>query len=155
MTDRRLELITTLLRHYNDVEDTLRCNGIPGSGSRTPQMSEDWKRSSYPELERCLRLMRNEAPWLWWDIRERFLASSRRRIVCPVTRTPKGPRPILPPHTEEIAPIELDNKRGTYLVIQWNPKVNQENVDAGLKWISATFHGEPFLPLSFLETIAA
>lgn len=151
MTDRRLDIITELLRHYNTVEDpTYGPSGIPGNGTKTPAMNPEWNRT-YRELERCLKLMRNEAPWLWWDIRERFLNAQECRIRVPVTRTPKGPRPVLPANTEEIAPVELDTKHGIYLVRRWAEHVRPDRVRAGLEWISLRFVGEPFLPDAFLE----
>lgn len=151
MTDRRIEILTLLLTHYNDVEDpTYGASGIPGNGTKLPRMNPEWNRT-YQELERCLRLMRNEAPWLWWDIRERFLNYQTCRIRVPVTRTAKGPRPHLPPNTEEIAPVQLDTKHGIYLVRRWAEHVNPTNITAGLEWISTTFQGEPFLPDALLE----
>lgn len=152
MTDRRIEILTLLLTHYNDVEDALRGpSGVKGDGGAGPSMSQEWNHRSYQELERCLKLMRNEAPWLWWDVRERFLNYQTCRIRVPVTRSAKGPRPQLPPNTEEIAPVELDTKHGVYLVRRWAEHVNPANVTAGLEWISTEFHGEPFLPDAFLE----
>jgi len=154
VTGRRHQIIVELLRHYNDVEDPCRSpDGVRGTGGRVIGMLPEWN-TTYRELERCLKLMRNEAPWLWRDVRERFLANTTRRITVQVIRSQKGPRPVLPPNTEEIAPIQLDSKTGVYLVRQWSESVDVERVDAGIRWISDQFRGEPYLPQAIIEAAA-
>lgn len=144
---RREEILVEMLRHFNECEDPARLNGEPGSGDRTPLMAPEWNRS-YRELERCIRLMRDEVPWLWWDVRERFLACEVRTIEVRV----KNGKPRLPAHCEVAAgAVEVGAKSVRVRVRAWSPLVRPERVEAGVRWLSGRFRGEPFLPKELTE----
>lgn len=148
---RRQEIITEMLRHYNDAEDPMNGpSGVRGDGLSLPLMPEAWNQS-YRELERVLKVMRDEVPWLWWDIRERFLACQVRMVEAKVS---KG-RVKLPDNCEVAAgAVEVGSKTVKVRVRQWSPLVRQERVEAGVCWISERFRGEPFLPDEFAEQAA-
>lgn len=148
---RREEIIVEMLRHYNDAEDpAFAMAGIRGDGTRVPEMSQAWNRS-YRELERCVRLMRDEAPWLWWDVRERFLACQVRMVDARV----RNGKVRLPAHCEVAAgAVEVGAKSVRVRVRSWSPLVDMARVEAGVRWISDRFRGEPFLPRELTEEAA-
>ena len=140
-----------MLRYFNDAEEVLNGpSGIRGDGDATPGMAPVWNRS-YRELDRCLRKMRDEAPWLWWDVRERFLGCDYRVVECPLKRTQKGPVPRLPANCEEVAIVEYLARTAVVRVRRWSELVRPERVAAGVRWVSDEFRGEPFLPEEMRE----
>jgi len=149
---RRHQIITELLRHWNDVEATLNSNsGLPGTGERIPLMSPAWNHS-YRELERVCRVMRHRKPRLWWHVRNRYLACDTIMAECSVR---KG-RILLPARCELAAGQAVVGAKTVRVQVRtWHPDVQDAQVERGVEWISRHYQGEPFLPEELADRIAA
>ena len=149
---RRHQIITELLRHYNDVEATLNSKtGIPGDGDTPPLMNPAWNHS-YRELERVIRHMRHTKPRLWWHVRQRYIATTTTMTECPVR---KG-RILLPPRSELAAGQAVVGAKTVRVQLRtWHPDVQEAQVARGIDWISRHFRGEPYLPDELADRVAA
>ena len=148
----RREIIVEMLRRYNDAEDPCQSGtGLRGTGDRVPLMPAEWNRS-FRELERVLKLMRSEAPWLWWDLRERFLSCQIRTVDATV----KNGVLRLPDCCELAAgAVDIGARSVRVRVVSWSPLVRPERVEKGVDWVVSRFQGDPFLPLEMTEMEAS
>ena len=142
-----------MLRRYNDIEDpTNGSTGIRGTGDRLPRMNPEWNHS-YRELERCLKLLRDERTrdpkhgGQYWHLHQRYIAATTATIECHV----RNGKIKLPPHCELAAgQVQVGAKTVRVQVRRWNPAVDNRKVRRSIEWISDHFRGEPFLPLELL-----
>lgn len=143
----RLEILEEMLRRYNDIEDpTTAGTGIRGTGDRLPRMNPEWNHS-YRELERCLKLLRQERPSQYAHLRARYIGCATASIECHV----RNGKIRLPAHCELAAgQTQVGAKTIRVQVRRWDPWVDNQKVKRALEWISDHFRGEPYLPLELL-----
>ena len=102
--------------------------------------------SSYGELERCLRLMRERRRHLYWHVAERFIRCRYRLTQgCSECRPPQA-TPYGVFHNHKVSGKLRKIPRTDIIEESWNPRVIVEMVDRGVAWLSADFRGTPFLP---------
>jgi hypothetical protein len=162
---RREELIVALLRNHDLGASTKEgVRGDDGSVALLPHSSTCRMRTAAParctcwlrglaELERCMRLMRQQQRHLWLAVHERYVAVIRKPLDVQVSHW----QPLVGENIEVIGLLNKTdlNKRGDgnsrVLVEMWRQGVNPNDVVAGIRWLAATFEGSPELPVELLE----
>jgi hypothetical protein len=146
----RVEIFEEMLRRYSEAQETMNKGGM-GDGSSVTLMPLTWN-ESYRELERVLKLMREERPSQWWHLTERFLRCQDQVAEVRVFRTRKGPEFRLPAHCELGAGApQIAGHTARVRLVVWSSSVRMEKVRRGLEYVSQQFRGDPFLPQEFLE----
>lgn len=156
---KREQVLVELLDRYRELADPLNGpSGIAGDGDAIVGMPRTYT-PSVRELERLMKLMRVEAPSIWWHTNEYFL----RPTPKVATAVWKGARWTgLEPHQRVLASPggwakflakERGRKsgRGTEFrvtIVQWDPAVRLEKVRRGITWLASNWSAahEPFLP---------
>lgn len=158
---RREDTIKEMLSTFQEARSV--SNGDGGTGGRADSRYLEWDHSTwtreYAELERVLEHLR----WLaghgrpmiarnlsssaaWWNIRQRYLESEKRRRLVHLHKTRSGDRiPVGLPRNMAVASRStiLNGKQASVMVWVWNPAVDLRVVDATVGWISQEFRGQP------------
>lgn len=148
----RRETIEFLLENYRDVEDGLQDGGISFDGAGySPRMCRAWSHPSYVELRRCVALLQNNEPILWWDFQQHYFRYDVKRVAyCPrcLKEAPPWCAGEQHRHGQKSATMVLKSVRKRSLAIK--PK----NVKAGIGYVDLNFRGEPFVPDDLLSLAA-
>ena len=149
------EVVVEMLRSYSDVcGQGERGAGSDRSDDRILMMSPLWAEGSYAELYRCLYVMREKAPSLYWHTAERYLRLRRRRTEgCPECRQATKPGTRHTHYVKNLGRIRFE--RGFILQEVWHPGVDEAKVAQGVDWIVGEHRGPPFLPLELYRLVAA
>ena len=144
--DRRCEIIVEMLKRFHEAREEA-LSGQPGDGSHVPQMPSTWN-ASYRELERCLRLLRDDRPKQYRQVYLRYVDHTGRTMEVTFHRG----KPKLPPNTELLAGAAISGEKSARVRVRaWPDWVKQVEVDKGVRYLSDQFRGEPFLPRAFQE----
>lgn len=151
----REETIVEMLRRYNEAQDPSAKSGLPGTGEHVPLMPATWN-TSFRELERCLKQLRDERKSQYWHLCERYVRAEVKTVLCGVRKAPNGQRELrLPPHSELVAGAPVSGESTAYVRLRvWSPAVRPEKARRGVEWISDNFRGEPFLPSEMTQEAA-
>jgi hypothetical protein len=144
----KAQTIVEMLRYYTLAQETLNGpSGIHGTGELTVAMSSMWN-DSYRELERCLKLLREERKSQYWHVTQRFIYAEAVTLEVPVKRDRNGNVVFkLPPNTELVAGAgSVGDKKAKARCRRWLPGVRKEKVKLGVAWLAKSFNGEPYLP---------
>lgn len=154
MTLRPSDIVIAMLEHYMDL-----CGpGDMGSGTSYPdsrplQYHPLWKQGTFFELARCLLLMREEQPRLYWHTAERYLrVETRITMGCPGCgkATREGDR-----HTHHDGMQTRRFDRSRIVEKRWHPDVDPKVVEQGIEWIVCCHRGPPYLPDELYALVAA
>jgi hypothetical protein len=150
----REQTIRLMLERFNEAQAQKKGEGGIGGqfSSAHLQWDETTWNSSYVELSRCLEKLRNDPvrSRVWWSVRQRYLhCQIRRREVAVKYNHRKTVRtPVSLPSNEEVVSRQtvLNGKTTMLMVRVWDPKVREDLVDEGVKWLAKEFRGKPRMP---------
>ncbi len=141
------EIVTELLRTYQDVTSTLNGAGDwigrgPGGRYLDRPANHPYHAGSYRALEQILVEMREQVPALYSAVADTYIRGARRIIEVKVTRKAKN--------NKTVTTIE----RRSVPIIQ----VCQETLERGIAWITRAFQQKSlahFLPREVYEAVCA
>jgi hypothetical protein len=161
----RRDTIVEMLRRFHEAREAYAEGTGSGDDGHMPQMAKVWN-TSFRELERCLKQLREERVSQYWHLCERYIKADRRQKEL-VYRAGEylvrnGARyERLPAHCEVIVGFVTVGERGKHpkgtlgpgpcLVEFWQPKVRRQKVEHAVDRLVDTFRGTPYLPDEMFE----
>lgn len=122
------------------------------SGSVEHRMSDEWKRGSYPKLERLLLVLREKRPDLHWHVVARYVTSETlpQDVVRHVGQSVSGDVVPIGPRGENVGPgygpIGGGRKRVRRLAVRHDPRVDMRLVDEGVDLLVSFWAGDVHNP---------
>jgi hypothetical protein len=150
----RRDRITILLDWYLDVIHGLSDYELSSEHTRQPilGMCRAWNSGSYRQLERLRKQLRDQQPFTYWHLAERYIRPSFRQVLrCPGCQLEVGTWKQNDPNWGGIH----THKRKTYRFMPALTKVVSQTVDPirvedGITWIDQHWRGTAPLPEDLL-----